>query len=547
MNLTSSALRVNANSLSQPETVRVPFRAPICTMLRALAFLGLLGWLSAVPLRAEVAFDPAPLLQQASRQLEEGHLLECVDTYHSVANHSASPKDKAFATVRMADIMALFLDRKDEALQLYDLAIRDYPGQPALENALFNRAMILFEQGRLQRSRKAFQQFLSTFPQSPRSFTARYMVNRIAQESEARPRSSPQPATPKTHTGDVPTVRVALANKQKSVRFTLDSSTRISGTKTAQPLAPGSYTATAQGRNILLSGRSYGKTLTLQCDTPFRLGKNSYKGRLRLSNRSGNLLAVNILPLETYLQGVVPREMSPSWDIQALMAQAVAARSYAWFIMNKMQDKPYDVAATTASQVYGGADVGSERTRKAVLGTRGLIVAERDAPVLTYFHAHSGGQVEDDVNVWTADMPYYQVGDDAISQSYKPLDWKVNVSEARVVDALRKHGFNVSRVLDMTANEVSPSGRMVRVALRTDTGTVTVKANSLRLWLGATRIKSVLCTVRREGDDFVFSGRGYGHGVGMSQWGAQGMAKQGQDYRAILTHYYPGTTLARIY
>lgn len=96
-----------------------------------------------------------------------------------------------------------------------------------------------------------------------------------------------------------------------------------------------------------------------------------YRGKAVLHADGDIVLLVNVLPMEAYLQGVVPKEMMASWEENALCAQAVAARTYALYLCSKSQDKPYDVAATTASQVYGGADAGSPRTDAAVKGTRG--------------------------------------------------------------------------------------------------------------------------------------------------------------------------------
>ncbi len=535
-----------------PSTSNHPAAAIACLLLCCVALLGMERAAHGAQspelqdtASLNVDFDPAPLLAQAAQLLDQGRLLESVDTYQTVVTHSAAAHDKAFAQVRMADVLALFLDRKDEALALYTQAMQAYPGQPALENALFNTAMILYEENRLEQSRQEFQKFLATYPRSSRSFTASYMVERIAGELSKGP-SAPVNNSPLLHGHGIPNIRVALATDQTSVNFTLHSPART-GNKQEHTIPPGTYTATVQGDDILLNGKPFARSFTLHPETPFSLGQHTYRGALEISKRSEKIFAINILPLETYLQGVVPREMSPSWDEQALMAQAVAARSYAWFLMGKMQDKPFDVAATTASQVYGGADADTERTRKAVDRTKGMIVAANDAPVLTYFHAHSGGKLEDDANVWTADMPYYRVADDTISQSYKPLAWTATIPARDVAAALRARGFRVDSVRDIQPEKISPSGRLVTVAILTDAGKLSVKANNLRIWLDATKIKSVLCSIRRSGNDFVFSGKGYGHGVGMSQWGAQGMAKQDKDFRTILRHYYPGTGLARIY
>jgi stage II sporulation protein D len=155
--------------------------------------------------------------------------------------------------------------------------------------------------------------------------------------------------------------------------------------------------------------------------------------------------------------------------------------------------------------------------------------------------------LEDPAKVWTTSMPYYIIKNDQISQQFHPVDWNARIAVDEVQKALIKNGFHVGPVRDMRIVETSPSGRWTRIKITTDTGAVEIKGNSLRIWLGAGRIKSTFGTLTRQGDAFVFKGQGFGHGVGLSQWGAQGMARAGRSYQEILTHYYPGTTISKIY
>jgi stage II sporulation protein D len=499
-----------------------------------------------------VGFDPAPLKASAAEYLDEGRFLECVEAYRQVAEYSHDPEDKSFGLVRMGDVLALFLDRKARALEIYDQAVRSYPGTRALENAYFNTGMVAYELGRLDLAEQGFSGYLRIFPSGARAFTAEYMLDRVKQEAleQKKPlppetKAEPEPAAPG---GDEPMIRVVL-DSGSDVRLVLDSPAGVRFGSQNEQWPAGEYAFALRNGRVHFQSRQLGREIILVpgggcC---FSVGKKHYAGEAVVLAHEGKLLLINRLGMETYLQGVVPREMSPSWDLEALKSQAVAARSYALYLALKSQDKPYDVAATTASQVYGGADAGNERTRQAVSSTRGQILEYDDSPVLSYFHAHSGGMLEDSSQVWTTAMPYYQVREDPVSQSFKPLDWEARISKVEVAKALKKNGFDVSSVSGIEPQEVSPSGRWSKVRILTDSGPVVVRSNSLRIWLGATKIKSTLCDVQDLGRELVLSGRGYGHGVGMSQWGAQGMASGGQGYRQVLQHYYPGTTIARAY
>ncbi|NCC24869.1 MAG: SpoIID/LytB domain-containing protein [Deltaproteobacteria bacterium] len=508
-----------------------------------------------------VQFDPAPLKAAAARYLDEGRFLECVETYRQVFEYSARPEDRAFGLVRMGDVVALFLDQKEKALEIYSEAVALFPEAKALDNAYFNSGMAAYELGRLSEAERGFEAYLRFFPDGHRAFTAEYMIERVREEVRQadpgpavvkkpeevlqpllEPRPEPQPTA-----GPEPNIRVAL-DSGSSVRLTLEGPASVRFGAQGQEWAAGEYVFTLKNGRIQSGGRDLGRECAVAprvcC---FSVKGKRYAGEAVVLVDDGKVLLINRLGMETYLLGVVPKEMSPSWELEALKSQAVAARSYALYLAAKSADKPYDVAATTASQVYGGAGVANDRTKQAVSSTRGEILSFSGNPVLSYFHAHSGGMLEDSSLVWTASMPYYQVREDSISQTFKPMDWDARISKGEVAKALRTNGFKVSSISKIFPEEVSPSGRWVKVKVMTDGGPLSVRSNSLRIWLGATKVKSTLCDVRESGDSFVLSGRGYGHGVGMSQWGAQGMAKAGGDYRKVLHHYYPGTSIARAY
>jgi stage II sporulation protein D len=311
----------------------------------------------------------------------------------------------------------------------------------------------------------------------------------------------------------------------------------------------GEYRFINVSQQLQVQDQILGSQLTLiPVKGPFNWQGRSYKGNAVLKIVKKQVLLINLLSLESYLEGVVPKEMLPSWQLEALKAQAVSARSYAYYLLRKSADKDYDVAATTASQVYGGASVGNDNTRKAVSATRGNILAYNGQPVLTYFHSHSGGVLEDASQVWSgSSLFYYQVKNDDVSEKVNPISWQYLVSNEDLVKTLQKSGFRVQQVTDLAAGEVSSSGRLVTVEIITDSGPLRIRANSLRMWLGATKMKSVLASIQKQSDGYLFEGRGYGHGVGMSQWGAQGMAQGGSSYQQILRHYYPGTELKTIY
>jgi len=502
------------------------------------------------PARA-VDFDARPLLEQIRIFLDQGQFLECIDAYYQVYQYSRLPKERALGLVRVADVQALFLDHKDEALELYLKARKEFALKDVPENAFYNAGMIEFELGRLEPAKQSFQRFISLFPQSIQSSTANYMLQRI--EADLAGATSPaQKESIRTADislpGEVPLVRVALSQSEQVIlRFPAEIEVKTSSGNRKWPA--GEYRFSNVSQALQVEDQILGNQLTLiSVKGPFTWQGRLYNGDAVLKIIKNQVLLINQLPLEAYLEGVVPKEMPPSWKLEALKAQAVCARSYAYYLLRKSENKDYDVAATTASQVYGGANAGNDTTKKAVSATRGNILAYNGLPVLTYFHSHSGGVLEDASQVWSGSaFSYYQVKNDDISEKVNPIAWQYLVKNEDLLKTLQKNGFRIQQVTDLAAGEVSPSGRLVTLEITSDGGPLKISANSLRMWLGATNVKSVLASVQKQPEGYLFEGHGYGHGVGMSQWGAQGMAQNGASCEQILRHYYPGTELKAIY
>lgn len=270
-----------------------------------------------------------------------------------------------------------------------------------------------------------------------------------------------------------------------------------------------------------------------------------YRGELRVLAQEKQILVVNRIDLEIYLCGVVPKEVSPAWPQQALMAQSVAARTYALYHMLKRAESRYDVFSTTASQVYGGKSAEHPAARKAVSATHGEILTRNGRVVLALYHANSGGQTAGMDSVWNSEKPYLVSVRDEFSLDRPGCAWDKKLKREFISQQLKAVGLDVGRVLDVLPMERTRFGRISRLKVTGDGGSVFLSGNSFRLMVGPAVIKSTYFIVSREKDEFVFSGQGYGHGVGMSQWGVYTMAKKGYDYKNILKHFYPGVQIDR--
>jgi stage II sporulation protein D len=296
-----------------------------------------------------------------------------------------------------------------------------------------------------------------------------------------------------------------------------------------------------------------------------------YRGELRIQQApGGGLTVVNRLDMETYLQGVVPREIGRfDLDIyEAIKAQAVAARTYAYTYLGRRSQQGFDVYATVEDQVYGGAGAENETVNRAVRETSGEILAYNGRPITAYYHSTCAGHTAAIEEVWNnAPVPYLvAVRDvDANGQAYdrssSRFSWTerwthdelVTVLNRTLADSLR--GRRIGRVEDVRIVQRTPSGRVRAMRIQTDAGAFTVGKDRIRWILTPARGGSLnsskfeVETSRGGGrvTELVVNGGGWGHGIGMCQVGAMGRARAGQDYRTILRTYYPGTQIQTLY
>jgi stage II sporulation protein D len=277
----------------------------------------------------------------------------------------------------------------------------------------------------------------------------------------------------------------------------------------------------------------------------FKLNSKLYRDRLTILPRASGCAVVNTLGIEKYLAGLINREMSPSWPIEALKAQSVASRSYAIYQMHQSKVREYDLESTTQDQVYDGAESETPRSNEAVESTRGMVLTFSDNPIKAYFHANCGGITEVPEFVWGGEIagfrpvvcPYHKTKRDQ-------KRWSLSLTKPQIEHALRKiagllpRGF--VRLAHLEAGAPNSSGRLSDVMLSDISGnSALVSANVFRNAMGNTRVKSTAFHIVEDAHGVELDGEGYGHGVGMCQVGARAMAEEGKRYQDILAYYYP--------
>jgi stage II sporulation protein D len=398
------------------------------------------------------------------------------------------------------------------------------------------------------------------------------------------------PAAPVVEVDEIdssPPVRVGILVDTPRVEISSTSGLEITGAGGDRPLGRALagerlVVTSGSGGTLRVVGSTGAQVASGQGPLVFRavgggllsLGGRPYRGDALVQARpGGRVTAVNVVDMETYLLGVVPREIGKVGPelLEAAKAQAVAARTYAVKYLGRRRDLGFDVYATVADQVYGGAGDEHDPVTQAVRSTAGEILSFDGRPIEAYYHSTCAGQTAAIDEVWNErPVPYLvsvrdvdPASGEAFDRSSSRFRWtqrwtaeQINTILGRTLRDSVRGGAAVGQLRDMRVLERTPSGRVRAMRIETTGGTFTVGKDRVR-WILLTPAGAALNSskfdveVLRGADgrvtELVASGGGWGHGIGMCQVGAMGRARAGQDYRAILAAYYPGTRLRDLY
>lgn len=258
------------------------------------------------------------------------------------------------------------------------------------------------------------------------------------------------------------------------------------------------------------------------------------------------------MPLEEYLTGVVAGEMKTDWPEEALAAQAILARTYVMeFVASKKKSKypGADISTDiTEAQAWNAAAV-NDRVRNAIKKTRGQVLTYNNNYIRAWFHAHAGGKTatpEEGLNFKEGKVPYIQVVEspDSPEAPKEDANWTATFTKQEIIQAAREQQKDPGNFTSIEIVERGPSGRATKLKI----GNAVVDAPAFRVALDSMRMKSTLLKdISVQGDQVTMSGAGYGHGVGMSQWGAYQMAKEGRNAEQILNHYFKNVNIVKMW
>lgn len=325
---------------------------------------------------------------------------------------------------------------------------------------------------------------------------------------------------------------------------------------------------------------------------------NKYRGSIILKKDSNGLLTViNHVDIEDYIASVVAVEMSSSFELEALKAQAVCARTYALRFMDKHSSYGFDMCSGTDCQAYKGVSVESEKTTRAAQETKGVVMKYNGQLIEAVYSATSGGWTEDVKYVWGSNIPYLKAAEDAYeSKSVYGSSWEKKITVEKATEIMDSKGYELGTITNIEVTESTDHGTATKLVVTGTDGEKTFTREGCRLAFGsitlsqAFTVKPVSDSVKTESvyayggseisgnvtvlsskgtsklnldnvtlqgnivrcyagkfmgpvTGFVFNGRGYGHLVGLSQNGANGMAEAGFAFDEILKHYYKGIEL----
>ena len=406
----------------------------------------------------------------------------------------------------------------------------------------------------------------------------RLPVDTIRHDSVAGDTAFPMMPAPARTVSSAP-IRVLVANAASSAEIVATgrwTTVDRDGSSLAAGADDARWVVSMRGGRVRLANIDNGRATSVDSPLAIRAldaesrvianGK-SYRGELLVVASGDEVIVVNRLPIEEYLRGVVPLEIGErqAGERAAVEAQAIAARSYAYTHLAPSQR--FDVRATVDDQVYGGAAAERPLSDAAVAATAGQVLRYAGRIADTPYHSTCGGMTAEPGEVWTGESgaPYLRRVDDHIPGSRRAYcdispryDWTREMSGeeigAGVTRYLRSRGgareIGTARTLRIESR--TPSGRVGSLAIEGSEGETTLRGNAIRYALrvaGGELLNSTYFSIESSGSTggrsrrFTLRGHGYGHGIGMCQWGAIGRARAGQDAATILQTYYPGTSV----
>ena len=347
-------------------------------------------------------------------------------------------------------------------------------------------------------------------------------------------------------------VRVEILKNVAMVRLSVDGYYSVNDASTHKTLFTGKDlkgVIISYKNKISVDGRQFGPEkliFNIDDEDAFLVNNRRYHGDLCIIRTATGMDLVNYVPLEDYIKGIAVREVSHYWPAQALRAHAVVFRTYALYAIKQNALRDHDVTSDVYSQVYAGTSAQRYRITEAVDETAGDVLTYNGNIFPAFYHSTCGGHTEAASALWDMDLEPLK-GIECIYCKESPhYSWSASLPLAAVIAKLEKGGVKAGGLTDILILGTDPSGRVTELSLKTPQGQINIPAKDFRNMIGPDIVKSANFTLKMRASVLDMTGIGWGHGVGMCQWGAYFMAKAGYSYAEILAFYYPGSKIMNI-
>ena len=351
-----------------------------------------------------------------------------------------------------------------------------------------------------------------------------------------------------------PTIRVAIINDQNFVRLYIKDPYKIYAANSGKVLLKGPCIETkiiSVKDGLLIRDKRFkvtGVRIKAGKDATVYVDKKPFRGAIDIVKKeNGKLMVINRVGLEDYLYGVLCHEVSHKWPMEALKAQAIAARTFALYQVRQNKIQPYDLRNDIYSQVYGGSDFEKRSTTMAVDATRGKVLTYKGDLLQAYYHAACSGGTENASTLWKVDSPPLRGVPCDFCFGSPHYRWIKDIPLWSLEEKMKAGGYKIGRIASVAVISKNSSGRVEKLEIRDSNGvSLVLTGKDFRQLMGPNEVRSTKFEASVKWGQLLLDGRGWGHGVGMCQWGAFGQAKQDKKVDEILKHYYPGAEITTI-
>ncbi|MGA1845717.1 SpoIID/LytB domain-containing protein [Deferribacter abyssi] len=479
--------------------------------------------------------------------IEVGKYLDALEYFETALESTNNKYIVADALLQKATLFAHYLDKPEEAAKIYEKLFKEYPDLPQGETALYKLALLYNDFQDEKKALDYFKLYLKYYPMGRFRFTASFFIERFTKKQLYTPKQ--KFLLPPITIKNAPNIRVRLykgkSAKLKGNVILKDNVGRILYQYN------GVINIAVKGQTLMVNLRPINtRTLFIYSNNNFlflykKNNFNKYRGYFKVFIKKGNLYVINILNIEDYLKSVVTSESPSSWPLETLKAQAVAARTYALYQKLHREDWSYDVVDNEGDQAYKGVKNETSKGIKSVVETTGLVLTYRDRPILSFFTASTGWYIDDPKYIFGSGYPYLRAKPDPYSAKEKMGKWVKKATLSQIEIYLKKKGVNIGTIYSIQPYKVTPAGRVIKVKIIHSRGSKVLRTyTTVRRAVG---LYDILFKISQQGNNITFTGGGFGHGIGYSQWGGKALGDMGKRFDEILKFYYEGAVLKKMW